>query len=295
MELRDIEIFLTLAEELHFGRTAERLHMSSARVSQSIKNQERAIGTELFARTSRVVRLTRAGEQLRDSLRPIYRNLVSALEQAKRAACGEHDVLRVGVIPGNAQELRPFFHAFTARHPQWEVSVRHNPFADPFGPLRRSEIDVLISWLPVEEPDLTVGPVIFTEPRVLSVAADHILAERDSVSLEVLADFSVAVAPEQPDYWQDAFHPFVTPRGRQVEREGLVTNMDELNTMITTGRSINVLGRHATRFYARPDLTYVPLSDATLLRWGLIWTSDRDTEPIRSLARIVEELGPRPL
>ena len=58
MELRDIEVFLTLAEELHFGRTAERLHVTPARVSQAIKKQERAIGAALFERTSRVVRLT---------------------------------------------------------------------------------------------------------------------------------------------------------------------------------------------------------------------------------------------
>lgn len=58
VELRDIEIFLTLAEELHFGRSAERLRVSPARVSQAIKKQERAIGAQLFERTSRQVRLT---------------------------------------------------------------------------------------------------------------------------------------------------------------------------------------------------------------------------------------------
>jgi DNA-binding transcriptional LysR family regulator len=58
MELRDIEIFLALAEELHFGRTAERLHVSQARVSQAIKKQERRIGGTLFERSSRQVRLT---------------------------------------------------------------------------------------------------------------------------------------------------------------------------------------------------------------------------------------------
>jgi Bacterial regulatory helix-turn-helix protein, lysR family len=73
MELRDIEIFLTLAQELHFGRTAERLHVSPARVSQAIKKQERLIGAELFTRTSRNVRLTPVGERLRADLAPVYR------------------------------------------------------------------------------------------------------------------------------------------------------------------------------------------------------------------------------
>ncbi|MGH3486399.1 MAG: LysR family transcriptional regulator [Actinopolymorphaceae bacterium] len=65
MELRDIEIFLTLAEELHFGRTAARLHVTTARVSQAVKKQERHIGGALFDRTNRAVKLTPLGVQLR--------------------------------------------------------------------------------------------------------------------------------------------------------------------------------------------------------------------------------------
>src|SRR5690606_15884816 len=68
VDLRDIEIFLTLAEELHFGRTAERLHVSTPRVSQSIAQQERRIGAPLFERTSRRVTLTPLGARLRDDL-----------------------------------------------------------------------------------------------------------------------------------------------------------------------------------------------------------------------------------
>ncbi|MBE1592110.1 LysR family transcriptional regulator [Nonomuraea angiospora] len=73
VELRDIEIFLTLAEELHFSRTAERLHITQARVSQAIKKQERSIGAALFERSSRQVRLTPLGEQLHRDLSAGYR------------------------------------------------------------------------------------------------------------------------------------------------------------------------------------------------------------------------------
>ena len=73
MELREIEIFLILAEELHFGRAAERLYVSQARVSQAISQQERHLGGALFDRSNRrQIRLTPLGRQLRDDLRPIY-------------------------------------------------------------------------------------------------------------------------------------------------------------------------------------------------------------------------------
>jgi DNA-binding transcriptional LysR family regulator len=70
MELREIEIFLALAEELHFSRTAERLHVSQARISQTIKKLERQVGAPLFDRTSRSVAPTPIGARLRDDLAP---------------------------------------------------------------------------------------------------------------------------------------------------------------------------------------------------------------------------------
>ena len=86
MELRDMEIFLTLAEELHFGRSAERLHVSPARVSQAIKKQERAIGAQLFERTSRRVRLTPVGELLRQRLKPTYEGIQEAMAEVTTVA-----------------------------------------------------------------------------------------------------------------------------------------------------------------------------------------------------------------
>lgn len=86
VELRDIEIFLTLAEELHFGRRAERLHVSPARVSQAIKKQERAIGAQLFERTSRQVRLTPVGEAVLQRLKPAYEGIQDALAEVINVA-----------------------------------------------------------------------------------------------------------------------------------------------------------------------------------------------------------------
>ncbi|MFG6199898.1 LysR family transcriptional regulator [Nonomuraea sp. JJY05] len=107
MELRDIEIFLTLAEELHFGRTAERLHVSPARITQAIKKQERQIGTQLFVRNNRSVLLTPAGVRLRDDLRPIYHALGESVERAKREAQNKDEALRLGMLSTHTAELRP--------------------------------------------------------------------------------------------------------------------------------------------------------------------------------------------
>ncbi|MFE9566048.1 LysR family transcriptional regulator [Streptomyces sp. NPDC006487] len=293
MELRDIEIFLTLSEELHFGRTAERLHVSAARISQAIKKQERSIGAELFERTSRQVRLTPVGEQLRDDLRPVYQGLKASMDRARLTAQGKTDVLRINLLVSNAHELRPFWDAFRSRNPTCGLRFRYNGYVDPFGPLRRGEADLLLAWLPVEEPDLTVGPVLFEEPRVAAVASDHRLAVRPSVSLEVFADHGVIGGESlQPDYWEDAFMPFHAPSGRAIERIScFAAELDSLFMIISSGEAIHSFAAQVTRFHVRPDITYLHLHDAPMMRWGLVWRSDNDNPMVRSFVAIARELG----
>ncbi|KJY41193.1 LysR family transcriptional regulator [Streptomyces sp. NRRL B-1568] len=291
MELRDIEIFLVLAEELHFGRVAERLHVSPARVSQAIKAQERRIGAQLFERTSRSVRMTEVGRQLRDDLRPVYAGLHESLERARMAARGVSGRLRIGMIPGNAHDLRLYWQTFRSRHPQWELSIRHAPFNDPFGGLRRGDIDVLVAWLPVREDDLTVGPVLLTDPRMLAVAVDHELATRTSVSVEMLADFQHTDAPQIPGYWADSFVPAQTPRGRTIERGPMVTTNDEIFTLVSAGDVVNVNPSHVTRYWGRPDILWLPFNDLGPLNFGLVWRTETENPAIRALAETVRHLG----
>ncbi|SNT16031.1 transcriptional regulator, LysR family [Streptosporangium subroseum] len=291
MELRDIEIFLTLAEELHFSRTAERLRVTPARVTQAIKKQERQIGAPLFERTNRTVRLTPLGRQLRDDLWPVYTGLQDGMRRAKLAAQGVTAVLRVGMIPLNAQDLRPYWETFRTRHPQWKLQIQHAPFSDPFAGLRRGDVDVLICWLPVEEPDLTVGSVLFADPRVVAVSTDHELTRRTSVSLEILADFQHSDVPSRPDYWADSFLPSHTRKGRPIERGLLVSNSEEILALTSAGELVNLFPAHMRRFWSRPDIAYLPVNDIDALPFGLVWRSEAENDLIRAFARVAADIG----
>jgi DNA-binding transcriptional LysR family regulator len=291
MELRDIEIFLTLAEELHFGRTAERLHVSVARVSQAIKKQERAIGTQLFARDNRNVQLTPAGVRLRDDLRPIYRGLQDSIERARMAAKGVTAVLRLGLMPFNVQDLHPYWQAFRSRHPHWGLRLHRAAFNDTFDQLRDGDLDALLVWLPVKEPDLTVGPVLCTDRRVLAVSVDHELATESSVSLEMLADFQHAVPPRMPGYWLESYLPSHTPQGRPIERHMLVENGDELINLVTTGEIVHPFPAHVTRYWSMPHVRWLPITDLPVLRYALVWRTDAENDLIRALAEVVRDLG----
>ncbi|MEV8531780.1 LysR family transcriptional regulator [Streptomyces sp. NPDC051211] len=291
MELRDIEIFLLLAEELHFGRTAERLRVSQARVSQAVRKQERRIGAALFERTSRSVRLTEVGRQLRDDLQPVYAGLHESLERARLAARGVTGRLRIGMMPFNLVDLHCYWKEFRSRYPQWELEIRQLGYLDPFGRLRNGDLDVLVGWLPVEERDFTVGPVLMTDPRILAVAADHELAQLTSVRLEMLADFRHAMPPDIPHYWEDGYMPFNTPRGRMIERGRPTINAEDLINEVGMGESIHGFPSHVTRHWGMPNIRWIPVPDLAALSYALVWRTEAENGPIRALADTVRELG----
>ena len=290
-ERYELEAFLVLAEELHFGRTAERLRLSQARVSQTIRKLERGIGAPLFERTSRRVSLTPIGARLRADLEPLYRGRGEAIGRATAAARGVDGLLRLGFLGAGAGELTPLIlDTFRARHPGCEIQMRETHFADPLGPLRAGEVDVLLTRLPVEEPDLTVGPVVLSEPRVLAVPARHPLARRRTVSLEDLAGHTVfGVAGPAPDYWWDFHVPRSTPSGKPVRRGQDVATFQELLALIAAGQGISPVAASVDRYYARPDIVFVPIDDAPPTDVAVVWRTANATARILAFVRAVED------
>ena len=287
MELRDIEIFLTLAEELHFGRTAEKLHISAPRVSQAIAKQERRIGAPLFERTSRKVTLTPLGEQLRADLEAGYRRILEGVESARDSARGGPDVLTFGVLGPMWQEISPITALFRSRHPNVELRMREVPIHDPYTLLREREVDVALLALPVEEADLTVGPVAFTEPIVLTVGRAHPLATRSSVSLTELATETVLpTGLPIPDYWETAMTPVPSDPARAMRTR------EEVLWAVMSGDGIAFACAQGVKYLERADVVYVPIDERPTMRWGLVRRSGQLGRLVGEFSRVAAELGP---
>lgn len=294
MELRDIEIFLTLAEELHFGRAAERLHVSQARVSQAIKAQERRIGGMLFERTSRAVTLTPLGAQLRDDLRAGYDAIHKGVAQATESARGVTGTVRLGVMGMVGTEIRDVTDAFRDRYPDCDVALREIHFSDPFAALRAGEVDLALLWRPVREPGLVEGPVLLTEGRVLAVWPGHELADRSSVSIEDFADrVFLDPGPRVPEYWFQSMVPIHTPSGRPVPRGPVVTTFHEVLTRIAAQECLSPLNEHVLRYYSPPGVVFVPVHDAPATEWALVWRRDALHPRGRGFVEVATQLGPR--
>ncbi|MFI6849312.1 LysR family transcriptional regulator [Kitasatospora sp. NPDC050467] len=292
MELRDIEIFLTLADELHFGRTAERLHISQARVSQAIKKQERRIGAALFDRTSRTVTLTPVGRILRVELQQAYDLIHAGLARASDAALGVRGTLRLGVMGVIGNEMRPIISAFETRYPECTVQVVEYHFSDPFSLLRAGKLDVQVAWRPVHEADLSVGPTVFTEGRVLGVAAGSDLADRESVSLEDLGGRLVLDGgPRVPEYWIEAMIPKYTPSGRPIPRGNSVQTFHELLSLLAAGQIVCPLNGHVRRYYTPPGIAFIPIHDAPPTEWALVWPTATEPARLRAFLDTAAEFG----
>ncbi len=284
-ELREIQVFLTLADELHFGRTADRLGIVPSRVSQTIRTLETRLGAQLFERTSRRVVLAPLGEQLKTKIGPSYETLIQGMTETREIATGVTGLLRIGFTPTTeGPELNELIQSFQSRYPSCRVEFHEVATLEPYRALRAGEVDVLVNWLCLDETDLVTGPAIAHHQRVLAVARSHRLAHAGRVSLEQLGDEEVAQpASSMPAALRDAVLPPRTPGGRPIPRTQPVNSTQEILAHVASGRIV-----HPTMaglpLMQRDDIVLVPIDDLPPLPLGLIWTADKETPKVRALA-----------
>ncbi|MEU7576678.1 LysR family transcriptional regulator [Streptomyces sp. NPDC041068] len=281
-ERHEIETFLILAEELHFGRTGARLHLTTGQVSKTIKKLEGRIGAALFERTSRQVRLTSLGRQLADELRPAVAEMEATIRRAVEAGKGVTGELQIHFLgPGTEQLVLKAVTLFADRHPDCAVRLQAGEMGTSATRLREGEIDVLVASFPF--PGARNGPVLLSEPRVLAIAADHPLARRESVSLEVLAEVPLVQLPDEisAEFRRDRT-PSHTPSGRPTLRGPVCSGLSNILTTVAMGRGVYPVGEHFGQYHARPDIAYVPLSDAPPVQWGPVWLPANETARVRA-------------
>ena len=288
------EAFLAVAEELHFGRAAERLHVSQPRVSRLIAALERQVGGVLFERTSRRVTLTPLGAQFHAELGAAYAQLQAALDHARRAAREAAGQLSIGFT--NTTEgpaLSRLVAVFEARHSGCQVRLQEVPVTEAYAALRTGEIDVLIHWLVAGEPDLTAGPAIDRQDRVLAVAASHPLARQKTVSVEDLAGQPVARPPEgfPPALWE-ALVPADTPPGTPVPPTHDARSLHEIWALVARGLIVHPTVASTAQLLRRDDIALVPITGLPPIRLGLIWRSACYNARIRALATTARSIYP---
>lgn len=194
MELRALRYFVTVAEELHFGRAAERLHIVQPAVSQQIARLERELGVRLLDRSSRRVRLTEAGHRVLDAARVA----LAAVERVGTAAGEPAGTVRIGTTAGLTARLERGIDALRERAPAFDVVLVDLPIAARLNAVRHGELDLALARGVLSAPALTVLPT-WSEPLYAVVSRHHGAADRDGVDVTDLAGSALRVPSRQHD------------------------------------------------------------------------------------------------
>lgn len=270
LETRELEYFAALAEELHFGRAAQRLGIAQPALSKAVRRLEDRLGVVLVERSSRHVALTPAGEVLRYHGRHALLAVGAAAEKTRRA--GERGIrLRLVIKPGgDADLLSGILAAYSQRAGARQVDILFGGSTDRADHVRDGRADVALLYTPFDDLTGLDHETLMVEDRVAVLPPDHRLAGRGEVTL---ADLAHETLPR----WKGV-------RGNGVPANGVpgigpvagsgpeVADGAELTHMILLGRAVAVLPRSLAR-PLHPELVHVPVADAPrselVLAWGL--------------------------
>jgi DNA-binding transcriptional LysR family regulator len=229
MELRQIRSFLSIAETLHFGRTAELIHLSQPALSLQIRALEEEVGVRLLERNRRKTTLTAAGVAFRDDAAAALSQLDEAIRMARLAARGKLGILRIGFISTVGSEIVPtIVRQFRELNPEVEFSLRAITTADQVPMLETGSLDIGFLRLPIGgHPTLDVATV-HRERFVLVVPASHNLAKRKRVRLREVAGHEFVMYERT---YAPGFHDLILGLLREA---GIVPNVSQTAAEIST-------------------------------------------------------------
>ncbi|MBI1891981.1 MAG: LysR family transcriptional regulator [Burkholderiales bacterium] len=294
IDLRQLRYFITVAEEMHFGRAAARLHMTQPPLSQTIQQLEAALGAALFARTQRSVSLTPAGEALLPEARRLLQQAAALPAIAQRAATGELGRLSLSFVSiADYSILPPALREFRERYPQVQLELREATSDVQLEDLARGRIDVgmLIPPLPDKaKAELQYLPVL-SEPLILAAPKGmKALRGKTAVPLKALNDqpliiFPRRIAPAFHDAILACFHEAgLTPR---IGQEAI--QMQTIVGLVSAGMGIALVPQSVSNL-KRPGVEYKPIAGKTpLVETGLAWRRDNQAPVLHAFLNLLRK------
>ena len=279
VETRELRYFVAVAEELHFGRAAQRLGMAQPPLSRAIRQLERRLGTELFVRTSREVSLTAAGSVLLAEGRAALDAVAAAERRTRRAATGSPGLVLVTKAGASGELLAKLLDAYAAEPDSVGVDVLLCGPGEQGRLLQDGRADVAFLHLPF---DSTAGfdtEELVTEGQVLVLSSGHPLAARTELRLAEVAAIPDLPLPRWPR--SDGSHP---------DGAGpLVRDNTQLLQLIGLGRAAAVLPDSVT-YQLRDGLAVVPVPDAAPVTTLIAWPAHSRSRAVADLVRTATRL-----
>ena len=289
MELRHLRCFLAVAEELHVARAAERLHIEQSPLSRAVKELEEDLGVQLFARTTRSTRLTRAGRMFLEHVPRVFASLQQAQDSVKAAANGFHGQLRIALSDGITPTC---FSALLAlcrqEEPEIEIRLTEVPLSQQIKGLHDDLYDVGFAQLDEAGDGLLAKP-IWHDPLMVAVPARHPLLAYKRVPLDEMLRYPLALCDAQAceghvrqvdrALRQSSLEPLVAER---------VASFDLMMTLVSAGFALGLAGASQIAASREPSVVARPLAGRSHMLTTYMLRVDN--EPSDTLARFIERV-----
>ena len=290
MELRHLRCFVALAEELHFTRAAESLHIEQPPLSRSIKELEDDLGVVLFERNRRGTVLTEAGATFLQDVRRVFAVLKQAQENVRAVAAGLSGSLRIAVSDG---AIDPRLSALLARcreeEPEIEIRLSEVPLADQLRGLRSGDFSIGFAHT-AEVGDGIVTEPLWHDPLVVAVPARHPLLSHKAVPLHQLAIYPLVLCDPQvcEGYYRELAR-LLRPLERPPDVAEHVSSLDMMLTLVGAGYGVGFITETRIAASLRPDVVIRPLAmDSAVITTYLLRPAGADS-PV-SVERFIARL-----
>lgn len=292
VHLRNLRYFVAVAEELHFTRAAERLHVSQPALSKQIRQLERELAFRLFRRDRRRVELTGAGEALLPAARQLLSAWETSLDEAAKLASEEGKVLRVGFQTSVGGSLYQEITArFAERRPDWQLALRLHEWSDPSGGLLDESADVAFLWLPTGAENRIELRPLRSERRFVALPAGHRLVRRRSLRMTDLLDEAFVALPEAAGPLRDYWLALDRREGRPARIGAEAATPDETFEAVAAGQAVVLLAEGNTTVYARPGIVYRPVVDLEPCQLAVAWRRGDRRTAVRQFVQAAEEVA----
>lgn len=296
LEIRDYEAFVAVAEELHFGRAADRLLISQPPLSNRIRQLERTMKFQLFNRNTRSVELTDAGQRFLPAARSVLRHHEEAEQTARFIHSGEYGVVKLGFAGiSSLQQLPTLIRAVNDVYPDIDLRIQSQTYVfTALELLLQEEIDLAFSRLP-GHPDLD-SRVIQVEELVCALPYDHPMAENDAISMADLAqERFVSLTDDQGSVLQATMASLCVSAGFNPNVVQYAPDSATVLALVAAGIGITITLDSVIQ--ARSDgLVYRPLRDShpSHMFATLTWRRDSKSESLKKVLQVSEKALPTP-
>jgi len=294
VELRHLRCFVVLADELHFTRAAERLHIEQPPLSRTIKELEEELGAMLFDRDRRGTRLTGAGTAFLHDTRRLFTVLEQARENVKAIAAGMRGSWRIAVSDGAIDpRLSTFLARCRAEEPEMEIRLSEVPLAEQLRGLRSGDFLIGFAHTANVGEDIVAEP-IWQDPLVIAVPARHELLVHKKVPLHALEGHPLVLCDSQVcEGYSQELAQLLGPLEHQHNVVEHVSSLDMMLTLVGAGYGIGFMMAAKIPISRRPDVVIRPLAlESATVTTYLLRHACRDLPPL--LERFVVRLRDDP-